>query len=87
MSRSITQPASPRGKSGMLRMCGVALYGDYYIADLAQLLDVDRKTLRGWLSEKRPIPSRVWPVIYFRLAKHAQNCESLRVKLTDLIQT
>lgn len=66
---------------------GQALYGDNWQSNLARNLDINPRTIRYWLSEKREIPPWVPTETIELLENSITKQESTKNKLKDLTKS
>lgn len=66
-----------------LTAVGEALYGRIWQAQLSELLQVDSRRVRAWLSNERPIPDGVWKELAGELRRRGTRAMSLADQLAE----
>jgi hypothetical protein len=67
-----------------LETVGRAMYGDNWQSRLARDLEVDPRTVRFWLSRKRPVPQHVGAQLRLALDAHVKWLRSDADELEEL---
>lgn len=69
----------------LFHRAGLALFGDQYVAPMAQALSVEKGTVRNWASGKSRIPYGIWTELSDLVVERRGVVDALALALHEVV--